>query len=200
MKKITAAQIDADIIKDCVLLYPTETVYGLGCSIYDTQSIKKIYALKGRPSQKKVITLVDSLKQAKSLALVSAEEEHLLSSGLALTLLLTAKDTSPEYLISENNLVSIRKTTHPICLELIQKLGAPLVSTSANISGEPAVTDLRMLPESLIESCDVIIDAGMLPSSEPSTIVQMIDGKPVIMRKGCVSEEKIVALIANKNP
>lgn len=195
MKKITPDQIDAHSIKDSVLLYPTETVYGLGCSIHDIESLEKIYLIKGRPAQKKVITLVDSLEQAKSLAWIIPDEERLLLSGLSLTLLLAAKETSPKHLISEKNLISVRKTTHPVCLQIIKQLGAPLVSTSANISGSPAVVNLKDLPQKLIDECDVVIDAGELPPSNPSTIVRIQDDQIHIVREGAVTTQAIQELL-----
>lgn len=195
MKKITPDQLDVTSAKDSVLLYPTETVYGLGCSIYDTKAIEKIYLIKGRQIDKKVITLVDSIEQAKSLAEITDKEQILLSAGLPLTILLNPKTNAPLYLISKNNLISVRKTTHPICLKLIQKLGAPLVSTSANISGEPAVTNLDKLPQTLVDACDIVIDAGPLPQTVPSTIVQIANKEVLILRAGAVSKEQIEQII-----
>ena len=196
MKEYTIKDLEsltsADIINKTIL-YPTETIYGLGCSLFDPKSTYGISIAKKRPGQKQYIKLIDSIGRIINFVEpLSKEEIALLESNLSVTVLLKPLEICPrEYLHPVDGLFSVRKTTHPICLRLIELLNAPLLSTSANISGEEPTTDFANLPDELIQSVDIVIDAGKIPDAIPSTIVQFKEGTFEIVRQGQVTLEDI---------
>lgn len=172
------------------MVYPTETVYGIGCSIFDEHSTNLIYTIKGRTVGKPFIILTDTLNRVENLIKCISPTEHaLLTSGLPITVLLKPSNTCPSYLLGESGFISIRISTHAICLELIKTISSPITSTSANISGYEAARSFNEISPELINRCDIIINGGVLPLSKPSTVVQIVDDMLIILREGCVAKE-----------
>ncbi len=182
--------IAAGLRRGAVMLYPTETVYGLGCDARDEQALTKIYALKGRLQKKPFIVLVKNLAMAKRIARFSPLAGRLASllwpGPLTLVLPLRRGALPACYFKSS---VALRISPHPFVRVLFRRVGFPLVSTSANRSGRPAVRSVRELKRQFgarIQKIDMIIDAGALPPRKPSTVVDLTGGAPKLLRDGAI--------------
>lgn len=169
-----------------IIIYPTETCYGLGCSAYDKESIQKIYSLKNRDSNKPLIVLVDSIKMWKRIAKVSKKAEKLARKHWpgALTIVQPKKKIIPDELAKKE--VGVRISPHQIPNKLIDELKAPLVSTSANLSGGENPYSIDDIPLIIKKNADRIIDAKILEPNPPSTVVKVTKNNIEVLRDGSV--------------
>ncbi|VVB92798.1 Threonylcarbamoyl-AMP synthase [uncultured archaeon] len=181
----------AEIIKkNGIVIYPTETVYGIGANIFSEDALKKVFAVKKRDIDKPVSVAVSGFKMMDDLVVMSEKERHFVETLLPgpVTVLLKKKEKVPDMLASGSGLVGIRYPDHETTIKLIELAGVPITSTSANISGEapPAkVGEIRI-------SADYIIDGGEC-KGEPSTVVDIVNRK--IIRKGANYEKVMAALM-----
>ncbi len=174
-----------------LVAYPTETVYGLGGACTEAGA-RKVSALKGRSAGLPLIALVSSADSVSQLAWNEAARElaEIFWPG-AVTLVLGDEEAMfPPGVRSESTgAVAVRVSPHPIPARLIAALGGPLTSTSLNAPGEPPANtghDARRILESM-EARDVwLLDAGTLPSSGPSTVVDCTGEEPIVLREGSV--------------
>lgn len=179
----------ADIIRNGgIVIYPTETVYGIGANIFSQDALKKVFAIKKRMPGKPVSIAVSGFGMISDLAYINEKERRFIEKLLPgpVTVLLKKKDTVPDILTS-GDVVGIRYPDHNIAIELIELAGVPITSTSANISGEPPpcrVDEIKI-------SADFIIDGGNC-GGEPSTVVDIVNRK--IVRKGAKYREVAAAL------
>ncbi len=170
-----------------IFVYPTETCYGIGCSVFNKEEIKKIYELKKRPENKPLIVLVNSILMWKSISSVSER-----ALGLArkywpgpITIIQPKKKCIPNILTKKD--LGVRWSPHSVPNKIISGLGEPIVSTSANISGEDNPYSIDDIPESILENVDRIFDEGELEYNPPSTVVSVSDDEIKILRKGSIS-------------
>ncbi len=180
----------AEIIKKGgVVVYPTETVYGIGASIFSENALKSIFEIKKREKGKPVSVAVSGLKMMDELVYMSEMEKSFIKKFLPgpVTVLLKKKKTVPDILTPGTDLVGIRYPDNREALMLIELAGVPITSTSANFSGDEP-------PKSVDEikiSVDYIIDGGT-GSGEPSTVVDLQNRR--IVRKGARCDEVMAAL------
>ncbi|BDC36145.1 MAG: threonylcarbamoyl-AMP synthase [Candidatus Methanoliparum thermophilum] len=159
-----------------IVVYPTETVYGLGCDIYSKNAVKKIYEIKKRPFDKPLSIAVVDFDTIENFAFIPNRDILRILLSRPVTVILKKKKSVPDYITGGSDKVGIRLPQHPIAYDLIKKFGSPITSTSANISGEnpPNSIDQIML--------DIpYIDGGTV-SGIPSTIVDLVDKR--IVRSG----------------
>ncbi|OGY41109.1 MAG: threonylcarbamoyl-AMP synthase [Candidatus Buchananbacteria bacterium RBG_13_39_9] len=183
VKKIQQA---AGILKNGgLVVYPTDTIYGLGCDIFNKPAITKIYQLKKREKQKPLSILCFDLKQASQYALIPDYSFRIMKQNLPgpFTFILKAKSITPENFLAQNKTVGIRIPDNKICLELAKQLNNPIITTSLNISGEQVMTSPGQLSLEMKNKIDLIIDAGFLPQ-EASTVVDLTQLPPQIIRQG----------------
>jgi tRNA threonylcarbamoyl adenosine modification protein (Sua5/YciO/YrdC/YwlC family) len=178
-----------------ILGYPTETVYGLGC-ILEEAPLDALAKLKGGRAEKSFLLLVSGLAQVPHLQWTEAA--HRLAAAFwpgPLTLALRADQTRyPPRVLSESGTVAIRQTSHDGIRRLIQALGQPITSTSANLPGQPPATDaleLASLLKGLAAEDTLILDAGPLTPSPPSTLVDCSGPAPRLVREGAISVESL---------
>ncbi len=184
----------ADIIKkNGIVVYPTETVYGIGANIFSEDALKKVFAVKKRDAEKPISVAVSGFKIINYLAYISDRERSFIEKLLPgpVTVLLKKKEKVPDMLTSGKDLVGIRFPDHETTIRLIELAGVPITSTSANISGE---TPPRKVAEIKIKA-DYIIDGGEC-GGEPSTVVDVVNRK--IIRKGAKYDDAVAALEALK--
>lgn len=160
-----------------IILYPTDTIWGIGCDATNTEAIEKIYKLKQRAQEKSMIILLDTDAKLESyIRDVPAIAYDLIEfAENPLTLVMpNAKNISPA-LISPDGSVAVRVTGHPFCQQLIQRLRKPLVSTSANISGQPSPQNFSQIAPEIIEGVDYVVDIDQhdLSVKKPSTIMRI---------------------------
>ncbi len=179
----------SDIIKkNGIVIYPTETVYGIGANIFSEDALKKVFAIKKRSVEKPISVAVSDFRMMDDLARISMRERRFIEKFLPgpVTVLLKKKKKKVHDMLG-GELVGIRYPDHETTIRLIELAGVPITSTSANISGEapPAEVDEIKI------SADYIIDGGKC-SGEPSTVVDLVNLK--IIRKGAKYAEVAAAL------
>ncbi len=153
-----------------VVVYPTETVYGLGADALSERAVRRVFELKGRAFKKPISVAVSSFEMLESVAIVeSAEVEEILNALLPgpVTVLLPRKAVLPEILTGGSPLVGVRMPEHEIALRLITAFGRPLTATSANISGKKPPASF----EDVEIEADFKLNGGRCPYGEPSTVV-----------------------------
>ena len=177
------------IRKNGIVIYPTETVYGIGVNIFSNIALEKVFTIKKREKDKPVSVAVSDIKMMEDLVYIGEKERRFIEKFLPgpVTVVLKKKERVPDLLTSGSKLLGIRFPAHESTIRLIQLAGVPITSTSANISGEapPArVDEIRI-------SADYIIDGGVC-KGEPSTVVDLVNLK--IIRKGAKYKEVEEAL------
>lgn len=178
----------AEIIKNGgIILYPTDTIWGIGCDATNAEAIEKIFQIKKRPSSKSLIILVDSEKRLQDLVDVPAVAWELIDySEKPLTIIYDNPKNLPQNLIAEDNTIAIRLTKDDFCKKLISKINAPLVSTSANISGEASPENFSQVSSEILNAVDYTINLRQEENnhSAASSIIKLsLDGKVKIIRE-----------------
>lgn len=179
-----------------VLVYPTETVYGFGGSI-DPVSVRNVMRLKGRGEEKPLLVLVPGMEVVEGLAWT--EEARELASvfwpGAVTLVLRDPAGLFPEGVRSPTGSVALRRSSHPVAAALVEALGAPLTSTSANAPGQPpAMSGEDALAAARAAGTDValhLLDAGTLPPAPPSTIVDCTGDTPRVIREGATPVSRL---------
>src|ERR1700749_3705870 len=171
-----------------IILYPTDTIWGIGCDATNTEAIKKIFALKQRDEAKSMIILLDTENKLESYIqeVPSIAYDLIEYAENPLTLVMPgAKNISPA-LISSDGSVGIRVAKNDFCQQLIQRLRKPLVSTSANISGRPSPQNFGEIEQEVIDGVDYVVDLEQhdLERKKPSTIMMLHpDGRFEFIRR-----------------
>ncbi len=162
-----------------VIVYPTDTFYGIGCNLFNKRGIQLIYRLKNRPLKKPFSFLCDSLKEVSRYALVSNYAYKTMKRLLPgpYTFILEGTRLVPKIMLTKRKTVGIRVPDNKICLDIIRTFGRPIISTSA------VFDDPQSIKEAYGSFLDVIIDGGVLYQS-PSSVVSLIDDIPEVIREG----------------
>ena len=168
-----------------IIAYPTDTGYGIGCDLYNTKGIAKIYQVKRRPLGKPFSFICGDLKNISEYAEVSNYAYKTMKRLLPgpYTFILQASRLVPKILQTKRHTVGIRVPDHPISLELVRLLEHPIISTSAALPEGETLRDPVDIAEKFKGLVNVVIDGGIvLP--EPSSIISLIDDTPEIIRTG----------------
>ena len=171
-----------------IILYPTDTIWGIGCDATNTEAVKKIFKLKQRDEAKSMIILLDTANKLESYItdLNPLAYDLIDYAENPLTLVMPgAKNISPA-LIAADGSVGIRVAKHPFCEQLIQRLRKPLVSTSANISGSPSPQYFSQIEDEIIKGVDYVVDLDQqsMEIKNPSTIMRLApDGRFEFLRR-----------------
>lgn len=182
-------KIAAQIIKQGkVIIFPTDTVYGLVCDATNKKAVEKIFRIKERPKKKPLPVFVKDMEIAKELAVIDKNQERFLRKvwpGDVTAVLLRKQKTEKLYGVDEET-IALRIPDYPLLNDLMDKLNIPLAETSVNISGKPEMTGIAEIIDyfkSRKLQPDLIVDAGDLGSSKPSTVIDLTGKKPKILRK-----------------
>lgn len=172
--------------KGSSILYPTDTVWGLGCDATNEKSVENIFRIKKRSESKSLIVLVNSISMLKEyVESVSNEALGILETATRPTTIVYPNPKGlANNVIASDNTVAIRVVKHEFCEELIEKLGKPIVSTSANVSGEPTPKSFSEISQPILESVDYVVDLQQNSSSGVSSrILKLnIDGSIDVIR------------------
>ncbi|MEE8358382.1 MAG: L-threonylcarbamoyladenylate synthase [Candidatus Hydrothermarchaeales archaeon] len=174
-----------------VVVYPTDTLYGLGADALDEDAIRKVFELKKRPLSQPLPIAVADMKMLKDYAVVDEKSEAFIEKFLPgpLGVILKKRDNLPDVLTSGLDNVAVRIPDNPAALRLITCLEAPITTTSANLSGKaPPISVEEVLSQ--IRDVNLILDGGKLESRDPSTIVDL-SGEPKVVRVGRVPVDVI---------
>ena len=188
------------IKKGGIVIFPTETVYGIGTNGLDENAIRKLYEVKQRPLNKPISLLVNNIEMVEKIAKNITELEYKLMERFfpgPLTIILEKRDIIPDILTSNTNTVGIRMPSGEIAKKLIEFAGVPIATSSSNISGKPSGTNITDIKKDFEGKVDCFIDNGESELGIPSTVIRIIDNIPHILRQGAISEEEIRKIIAN---
>jgi tRNA threonylcarbamoyl adenosine modification protein (Sua5/YciO/YrdC/YwlC family) len=168
-----------------VIVYPTDTIYGLGCDITSRQAIERVRQLKGRDARKPMSFVCADLSHVSRYAQVSNYAYRVLKRFLPgpYTFVLPATRETPRILQSRQSTVGLRVPDHPVPLELVRLLGNPILSTSANRSGQEVLTRPEDLEADLGGEVDLILECGELPVLA-SSVISLVGDRPQILREG----------------
>lgn len=169
------------------ILYPTDTIWGIGCDATDEEAVEKVFKIKERPKFKNLIVLVESERRLQDLVDVPPLAWDLIDlSDKPLTIIYDKPKNVAKNLIASDNTLAIRLTKDEFCRKLISKLNKPLVSTSANLSGEPSPEKFSSISSKILEGVDYIINLPLFNESKnpPSSIIKLsTDGKIKVIRE-----------------
>jgi L-threonylcarbamoyladenylate synthase len=177
-----------------VIVFPTETVYGVGARAADPAAVGRLYAIKHRPGSQPMILLVASVAQVEPLARCDDRARGLMRRFWpgALTIVLPRRDGVATPAVPGPAL-AFRVPGHPVILRLLEALGEPLLSSSANRAGEAAPLNAAEAEEALGAEVDVVLDGGPVPIGRPSTIVDLTGPDLRVLREGSISEAELRA-------
>ena len=192
-----AAQI---VKKGGLVVYPTETVYGLGCDPLNIQAVKQIIEVKGNRN-KPLPILAASIDDAERIAVTSSNAKMLAAKFWPghLTLVVPKKPILPEIVTFGLDTVGLRIPRNSVALKLASLSGGLLVGSSANRTGEVPPRSVQELSEELTDMVDVVLDGGESVRGIPSTIVDLTSNEPKILREGPISPKAIFATLALGN-
>jgi tRNA threonylcarbamoyl adenosine modification protein (Sua5/YciO/YrdC/YwlC family) len=168
-----------------VIAYPTDTTYGIGCSIFNKRGIERIYHLKQREKKKPFSFICSDLSEVTRYAKVSNYAYKIMKRFLPgpYTFVLDATSIVPDLLTTKQKTVGIRIPANRICMAIIRELGHPIVTTSANLSGEEPTGDPYDVQSELGKQLDLVVDGGVL-SADVSSVISLIGDVPTVLRKG----------------
>lgn len=161
-------------------MYPSDTVYGLMCLAEDPDAVNRIRRMKGGPATRPFILLVEGIEMASRQADTSDPEISAILRDRwpgKLTVVLPALTDTPGWVTAEDGTIALRHPADVLSGLLMRRIHRPLVSTSANLAGDPPSLDPADIPESLLDKADLILDAGPLPPSSPSTVIRLLRGR-----------------------
>jgi len=168
-----------------IVLYPTDTLYGIGCDATNAGAVKKLRALKRRGSEKPMSILVSDFIMLSRFCKLTHEQEKILHELLPgpYTFILPLKGHLP---VSDELEVGVRVPEHAFMRAVAKSTGVPIVTTSANLSGEKDADELSGVAREIMEGCDLAIDGGKCKYAQGSTIIDLVRMK--VLRKGAVRD------------
>lgn len=188
-----------------VIVYPTDTVYGLGANACDSFAVNNIFKVKKRSYTKPLPVIARDFVWVEALACIDVVSRRMLKSIWpgAVTAVLPLKDHISSLVTAGRSSVGLRIPDFAFTDRLLEKFGYPLTATSANISGEEPTNDINKIIEMFELSeyrPNLIIDAGILPKSKPSTVVDMTTNEPKILRIGPSRPDQLIKLLETIRP
>ncbi|MVO10960.1 threonylcarbamoyl-AMP synthase [Flavobacterium sp. TP390] len=170
-----------------IILYPTDTVWGIGCDATNEEAIKKIFALKQREESKSMIVLVNGERMMHQVfnEIPEVAWQILDFSEKPTTLILDKPKNVAKNIIAEDNTLAVRMVTEPFCYKLMERMKKPLVSTSANISGMPTPQSFKEISPEILKGVDYVVNLHHDKiCKNPSTIIKLgLDSQVKIIRK-----------------
>ncbi|AEH25505.1 L-threonylcarbamoyladenylate synthase [Pyrococcus yayanosii] len=191
--------VAARLIREGKLVaFPTETVYGLGADALNERAVRRIFEAKNRPADNPLIVHIADFEQLKELAQEIPKEAKLLAERFwpgPLTLVLLKAENVPRVTTGGLDAVAVRMPAHEIALALIRLSGKPIAAPSANISGRPSPTTAEHVAEDLYGKIECIVDGGETRIGVESTVIDLTERPPVLLRPGGLPLEDIEAVI-----
>ncbi len=179
-----------------VIIYPTDTLYGLGANALNEDAILKIYKIKKQDRNKPISVIVKDIKMARKIACIDFKIEKILNEIWPgpITVVLRKKDIISDILTGNGETVAIRISDNEFISALMEKIDFPITATSANISGENNLLESKEIIEKFKKAKlapDLFIDSGDIKDPTASTIIDLTTGIPKIIRAGIVGKEEI---------
>lgn len=178
--------------------FPTETVYGLGANALDAAAVRRIFEAKGRPAYNPLIVHVEGPEAARQVVRDWPPEAERLASAFwpgPLTLVLPKRPEIPDEVTAGLPTVAVRVPAHPVALALLRAAAVPIAAPSANRSGEVSPTTARHVEKALGDRVSLILDAGPTQVGIESTVVDLSETIPVVLRPGTISPLDLAAIL-----
>lgn len=191
-----AAQV---ILNGGVVLYPTETIYGLGANALNVEAVEKVFEIKQRDRSKPILVLIPDLESLDGLVMEVPEVGRSLMKFFwpgPLTLVFKASPVVSPILTANTGKIGVRLSSDKFCTRLLSVCKIPITSTSANVSGEPNPSSIKKINSRIKDMVDLIIDGGTLNTSVPSTVVDVSSGIAKLVREGVISFDEIIGRLA----
>ncbi|MDP4000898.1 MAG: L-threonylcarbamoyladenylate synthase [bacterium] len=189
--------------KGGVVVYPTDTVYGLAVDVKNVKAVKKLYKLKGRKFSKPIHVIVPSSKWLNKIVKLDKPALKLMNKffpgPLTVVLPLKAKEKSWQLLSAGTKTMGIRMPANDLAISFVKKFGKPITTTSANISGKKSCYSIKEVKKQFKKDIDVdiyFLDGGRLRQRKPSTIVSIINNRVKIIRQGPIPKKQILKTIS----
>jgi L-threonylcarbamoyladenylate synthase len=183
-----------------VVVYPTETLYGLGVNAWSVKGLARVRAIKQREEARPILVLVHDEQALAGLTDGVPEAARVLMARFwpgPLTIVFPAAAHLPAELTSGRQSIGVRISSSPLCRRLTALCGYPITSTSANISGSPAHNSAVEIERALGPGVDLYLDGGTLTAGLPSTVVDVTGPRPRVVREGAVPVSQILPLLPN---
>ena len=189
------------LIQDGELVaFPTDTLYGIGCNAFNLEATEKLFLLKERPFSKPINLLISELNQIKQIVTeISVPAQKLISNFWpgALTIIFPKKKGTLENISGGSDSIGVRMPNYIITLQIIKRTNLPLAVTSANLSGKESSTTAEEVINHFQNKIPMIIDGGKTPLELGSTIVDVSEKKPKILREGYISSDLIDKVLSD---
>ena len=183
-----------------LVAFPTETVYGLGGDATNPEASRKIYAAKGRPSDNPLIVHIADFSQLRNIVAEVPQEAEKLAKAFwpgPLTMILRKNDVVPYETTGGLDTVAIRMPSHPVARAFLQDSGCMIAAPSANTSGRPSPTTAQHVWGDLHGKIEILLDGGPVGIGIESTIVDLSEEKPMILRPGFITQEMLSAVLGD---
>lgn len=194
-------ELAGQIIRDGgLVIFPTETVYGIGADAFNEEAVKMIFEAKGRPQDNPLIVHIYDVEQLDELVERVPKAARQVMDKFwpgPLTILFNKKDTVPDSLTGGLNTVAVRMPDNEVALKLIESSQRPIAAPSANISGKPSPTNVDHVVLDLYGKVDMIIDGGDTNVGIESTVLDITTGKSTILRPGAVTISDLKTVLEN---
>ena len=175
-----------------IVIFPTDTIFGIGCRVGDLEAIRKLYNIRKRGKKKPTLILAESLEQVQIYAHLTREAKILAERFWPgpLTLILKATENTPDLILSRDKSIGIRIPNLSPLRKIIKQVGEPILAPSANFSGKVPPKRFSEIDKNLAKLVDYVLkfDCG---SGETSTIIKMIDNKRFLLREGAIKKSQL---------
>ncbi len=180
------------LASDGLVVYPTETVYGIGADPFSEEAVKRVFKAKRRKMDMPISMAVPSLEALWFYGVIDEVSKQFCEKHMPgpVTVILRATSLAPPSLVSKGRLIGLRVPDHPVAIQVLRTY-APLTATSANRHGRPPPTSCDEAIRQLGQDIDIYVDAGPCRHGRGSTVVDLSSGQTRIIRRGALSEEAL---------
>ncbi len=181
-----------------VIVYPTETLYGIGADAINAKAVSKVITAKKERGKKPIGVIAGNLQQVSMVAATVNSVARTLIDNLwpgPLTLIFDATPIVPPEITGDTGTIGVRIPSNSFCLALLRRTGCLLTATSANVSGTVPETSIQKIQASLDAPIDMFINAGILRESKPSTVLDVRAPDPVLVREGAIPFHQIQSIL-----
>lgn len=194
LNKYKLKKISRDLNNGKIIIYPTETCYGIGTNALNKKAVERIYKIKKEPTKSNIIVIVSDLKAAEKYGVVGMKAKKLIKSFMPgpLTLIVKKKKVFPDI---TNKDFAFRISGNKLARKIAKMAGVPITATSANIHGEKSIYSSDKIVNQFNGRVDIILDAGKLKKIKPSTIIDIKNERPKLIRKGPISFRQVLTAL-----
>ena len=209
IKKIHPEEPEPEIIEEAagvirrggVVVFPTRCLYGLGADAMNPIAVERIIEIKQRPSDNPILVLIHAEKQLEMLVEKIPPAATAIMAAFwpgRVTLVFDARGTLPGLLTAQTGKIGVRLPGHPAAAAILGQVKSPVTGTSANLSGSPGCSRLSDLGPEIADQADLVLDGGILQGGSGSTVVDVTEAPPRILREGQVTTGEIMRVLSRQ--